>query len=331
MEREKPLISVIVPVYNVEACMERCLDSILAQTYPSVEAILVDDASTDNSGAVCDRYAACDARITAIHFPENRGPSAARNEGIRQAQGAYISFVDSDDYIEPDMLETLYQSMVDHGTEVSACGAFGIALKDGPAAVYSQAEAVRRLAQGTPFNHVPWGKLYHAELVKKRPFDEGVYYSEDLLFLYQLLKQARRVSYVPDRLYHYVQREGSQVQSGVDARKCTALSAQDAVCQDASIHFPEAAADFRQLALEVDRSLAVLAVKKGAQEGKTFACLKRIQRNVRRHFRWKSLSLCPRKKDAAMILTLYVSALIFWAAAAVHCRFRRRKEGENGA
>ena len=90
MEREKPLISVIVPIYNVEACMERCLDSILAQTYPSLEVILVDDASTDGSGAVCDRYAACDARITAIHFRENRGPSAARNEGVRQARGAYI-------------------------------------------------------------------------------------------------------------------------------------------------------------------------------------------------------------------------------------------------
>ena len=93
----------IVPVYNVEGYLEDCLESLLAQTYPSFEILLIDDASRDNSGAICDAYAARDSRVQVVHFPENRGPSAARNEGIRQARGAYISFVDADDRVEPDL------------------------------------------------------------------------------------------------------------------------------------------------------------------------------------------------------------------------------------
>lgn len=326
MERT-PLISVIVPVYNVAPYVERCLHSIMAQTYRNFEIIAVDDASTDGSGSVCEACAERDGRIHVVRFPVNRGPSAARNEGVRQARGELISFVDSDDYVEPDLLEKLYNSLVENQADISVCGADGIALKGGPAAVYSREEAVRCLAMGTPFNLVPWGKLYAADVVGQRPFDEAVFYSEDLLFFYQALKGVRRLSYLPDRLYHYVQREGSQVQSGVTERKCTAFSAQDAVCEDAAVNFPETEADFRQLALEADRNLAMLAVKKGAEGGRLFDYLKRIQANIRRHFSWKALALCPRRRDAAAILTLYVSAAVFWWIAAVHTCVRRMGGG----
>lgn len=322
MEQERPLISVIVPVYNVGSCLEPCLDSLLAQTYPKVEVVLVDDASTDESGRRCDAYEARDSRVRAFHFPENRGPSAARNEGIRRARGAYLSFVDSDDRVEPDLLEKLYESLTEAGAEVSACGADGIDLKSGPAAVYSREEAVRCLARGFPFNHVPWGKLYRAELLARCPFEETIFYSEDLLFLYGVLKRARRTAYRPEVLYHYTCREGSQVQSGMNPRKCTALSAQDAVCKDAAVRFPEAAEDFRRLALEADPSMAMLAVKNGCEGGKTFSYLKRLQANVRRHFSRRALALCPSRKDAVSIVLLYVSAAAFWAAAAVYTRLK---------
>ena len=151
MEQKKPLISVIVPVYNVEGYLEDCLESLLAQTYPSFEILLIDDASRDNSGAICDAYAARDSRVQVVHFPENRGPSAARNEGIRRARGAYISFVDADDRVEPELLEKLYESLTQAGAQVSACGADGINLKSGPAQVYTQEEAILCLARGGPF------------------------------------------------------------------------------------------------------------------------------------------------------------------------------------
>lgn len=320
---EKPLISVIVPVYNVGDYLERCMDSVLSQTYPNFEVVLVDDASTDQSGAVCDACAARDSRVRAVRLSQNRGPSAARNEGIRRARGAYISFVDADDRVEPDLLEKLYESLVQAGAEVSACGADGIDLKRGPTAVYTRSEAVRCLARGVPFNLVPWGKLYSAELVKKTLFPENIFYSEDLLFLYSVLKQSRRVSYRPDILYHYTQREGSQMQSGASERKLTAFAAQDFVCEDAGVSFPEAAEDFRLLALEANRCLAVLTVKKGGEGGHTLGYLKRIQKNTRRHFSWRTVKRCPRKRDAAALLALCTSAWGFWAAASAFTWVKR--------
>ena len=215
------LISVVVPVYNAGPYLRQCLDSIAAQTYSHMEVILVDDASTDGSGQICKEYAERDERFQYVRFPANRGPSAARNEGVGRAAGAFLSFVDADDYVEPDLLEKLYRSLTESGADISTCGADGIRLESGPARTYSRAEAVCCLAKGAPFNHVPWGKLYCAELARACPFDENVFYSEDLLFLYEALKRSEKVSCIPDVLYHYVSREGSQMRSGMSGRKCT--------------------------------------------------------------------------------------------------------------
>lgn len=323
MKQERPLISVVVPVYNAAGFLEACLNSLLAQTYPSFEIILSDDASGDGSGSLCDACAARDSRVRVFHSPENRGPSAARNVGIRQARGAYISFVDADDRVEPDLLEKLYECLAEAGGDISTCGADGIDLKSGPAAVYSREEAVRCLARGAPFNLVPWGKLYRAELVKSAPFQEDIFYSEDLLFLYSVLKRAQRVCYRPDVLYHYTQREGSQMQSGASERKLTAFAAQDFVCEDAAANFPEAEEDFHRLALEANRCLAVLTVKKGGESGRTLPYLKRICENTRRHFSWRAIRRCPRKRDAAALLALCASPWGFWAAAKAFVRVKR--------
>ena len=103
----QPLITVIVPVYNVEKYLRRCLDSIIGQTYQNLEILCIDDGSIDNSGVICEQYAARDARIKVIH-QENQGLSTARNRGLDAAEGEYIAFVDSDDYILEDMFERLY-------------------------------------------------------------------------------------------------------------------------------------------------------------------------------------------------------------------------------
>ena len=326
----KELISVIVPVYNVEAYMEKSLDSIRAQTYSNIEVIVIDDASTDESGRICDAYEALDSRFRTLHFPVNRGPSAARNEGIRRAKGSLIAFIDSDDYVEPNLLERLCQNREENKADGSICGADGIRIKGGPPAVYEPEEAIMCLAKGTPFNLVPWGKLYRTELVKKNLFDEKIYYSEDLLFLYQILKEARRVSYLPDQLYHYVNREGSQVHSSVGARKCTALLAHDRVCEDACCHFPDAFMDFRQLALDTDMRIAIMAVKAGTVQGSPLHYLKIVKRNIRRHFFLKSLKGFGRKRDGAAVLMLYVSAWLFRGCAALFYQFVKPM-GDQGA
>lgn len=321
------LISVVVPVYNAGPYLRQCLDSIAAQTYSHMEVILVDDASTDGSGQICKEYAERDERFQYVRFPANRGPSAARNEGVGRAAGAFLSFVDADDYVEPDLLEKLYRSLTESGADISTCGADGIRLESGPARTYFRAEAVCCLAKGAPFNHVPWGKLYCAELARACPFDENVFYSEDLLFLYEALKRSEKVSCIPDVLYHYVSREGSQMRSGMSGRKCTALAVQELVCRDAAIAFPKAEPHFRRLALETDRCMAMLTVKAGAEDGTAYAYLKKLSNDARRHFSWRALSLFPSKKDAAAALALCVGAMVFWGIAAAFLRLKGLKGG----
>lgn len=321
------LISVVVPVYNAGPYLRQCLDSIAAQTYSHMEVILVDDASTDGSGQICKEYAERDERFQYVRFPANRGPSAARNEGVGRAAGAFLSFVDADDYVEPDLLEKLYRSLTESGADISTCGADGIRLESGPARTYSRAEAVCCLAKGAPFNHVPWGKLYCAELARACPFDENVFYSEDLLFLYEALKRSEKVSCIPDVLYHYVSREGSQMRSGMSGRKCTALAVQELVCRDAAIAFPKAEPHFRRLALETDRCMAMLTVKAGAEDGTAYAYLKKLSNDARRHFSWRALSLFPSKKDAAAVLALCAGAMVFWGIAAAFLRLKGLKGG----
>lgn len=120
INQAEPLISVIVPVYNVENYLDKSIGSILAQTYQNLELILVDDGSKDASGAMCDAWRAKDARIRVIH-QTNGGQALARNHGIDEAAGAYLAFIDSDDWIAPDYLETLYRLLWEHRAEISIC------------------------------------------------------------------------------------------------------------------------------------------------------------------------------------------------------------------
>jgi len=124
------LVSVIVPVYNVEEYLGRCVDSILAQTYTNLEVILVDDGAKDSSGAICDEYAARDARVRVIH-KENGGLSSARNAGIDAAKGDWLEFVDSDDWIEPDAVESMLTLALEHRTELVVAGRYDVKAKTG--------------------------------------------------------------------------------------------------------------------------------------------------------------------------------------------------------
>ena len=322
-----PKVTVAVPVYNVEKYLEKCAESVLSQTERDLELLFIDDGSTDGSGRVCREYAQRDKRFQYARLPANRGPSAARNEGVGRAAGAFISFVDADDYVEPGLLEGLHRSLTESGADISACGADGIRLESGPARTYSRQEAVCCLGRGAPFNHVPWGKLYRADLARACPFDERAFYSEDLLFLYEAVKRSNGVSCIPDVLYHYVCREGGQMQSGMSARKCTALAVQETVCRDAAAAFPQAEPHFRRLALETDRWLATLTVKLGAEDGEASAYLKLLRDDARRHFSWRALSFCRKRKTIAAVLTLRTHAALFWAAGTVYCWVKRLRSG----
>jgi len=211
-----PLISIIVPVYNIENYLERCVDSICRQTYTNLEIILVDDGSNDGSGKLCDQLAEKDNRIRVFH-KENGGTSTARNLGIAHARGIYVGFVDGDDYISEDMYEILYQAIVDYDAEISQVGRDEIDeqgnllpnICEPPAkTIYIEAEDFLKemlLHKGDC--------SFCTKLVKKQLFQIAAFpvgeLNEDFKLMVQLLRHVKGVVSLPAQTYHVFYRMGS--------------------------------------------------------------------------------------------------------------------------
>lgn len=207
------MISVIVPVYNTELYLRQCLDSILCQTYRDLEILLIDDGSTDKSGKICDEYAKCDNRIIVIHT-KNHGLSSARNLGLRNAKGEYVGFVDSDDYIEPNMYECLYRQIEKTGADISNCGGwreyqnskFDYNVFDG---LLIGTEQIRALILGQ-ISNAAWNKLYKRNCWTGIRFPEGHNY-EEYATAYRIFLKTHSISCISKHLYHYRMRVGSIV------------------------------------------------------------------------------------------------------------------------
>lgn len=217
MTKQKDLISIIVPVYNMERYLERCMNSIWQQTYTNLEIILVDDGSTDQSPQMCDDYARKDNRIKVVH-KQNGGLSDARNAGLAIAGGAYIGYVDSDDWIEPDMYERMYQACVEHDAQVAVCR-YAQVYKDhvvqggnGKVTAFEREELLRIYIGGDDdyviYNSV-WSKLFAREVVEGVQFPKGRN-SEDIMYTTKAFCKADRGVYIDTCLYDYVlDRDGS--------------------------------------------------------------------------------------------------------------------------
>ena len=224
------LISVIVPVYKVEPYLDRCVESIVNQTYRNLEIILVDDGSPDNCPAMCDAWAEKDSRIKVIH-KENGGLSDARNAGMAAASGELIGFVDSDDWIDKEMYQLLYERMIADGSDISACdvqfvyddSAAAKLSANTQSAYYCAEDALRYLIHGEKFRAVAWNKLYRKQLLQKETFPIGRYH-EDEFFTYRILSKAFRLTYVDVPLYFYRQRSGS-IMDSVSIKHLDALDA----------------------------------------------------------------------------------------------------------
>ena len=219
-----PTISVIVPVYKAEAFLRKCTDSILHQTFTDLELILVEDGSPDGSGALCDAIAAEDSRVRAFH-QANDGVSSARNLGLREARGTYIAFADSDDWMEPTMLETLYQSLVSAGADSAGCAHLGVT-PDGhswteaavlPAGVYDRAAILEGIVYpltgdrigARVVNGFIWRYLYSASVIREAGITFDGAYLEDELLLLEYFCHAKRLAMTDKPLYNYLQNPSS--------------------------------------------------------------------------------------------------------------------------
>lgn len=213
---EKPLITVIVPVYNILEYLPRCVHSITAQTYRNLEILLVDDGSTDGTGDLCDKLAKEDERIRVIH-KENGGSSSARNLAISQAKGEYLGFVDSDDYISPDMYERLYRGIAEYGVAVAQIGRDeidpegnllpNICEPPAEAVCYSAEEFMKELLMHRGDCSF-CTKLVHRDLLKEERFPVGLL-NEDFHLLVKILPQTGKLLSLPGQTYHVFYRIGS--------------------------------------------------------------------------------------------------------------------------
>ena len=228
--KEMPLISVIIPVYRVEEYLDHCLASVTAQTYRNLEVILVDDGSPDGSGAICDAWAEKDSRIRVIH-QKNAGGGPARNAALDVATGALLAFVDSDDYIAPDMFSHLYENMVKTGADVSECDFLETAGNDamfpeenGRTDVYTREEAMRCHIRDTIFRQLIWNKLYRRELAEGVRFPSGTKI-DDEYFTYRLLANAGKLVRSTKVCYAYRQQESSVMHQRFSLKRVEALQA----------------------------------------------------------------------------------------------------------
>lgn len=214
-------ISVIVPVYKVGPYLRQCVDSILRQTYKSIEIILVDDGSPDDCGAVCDEYARKDSRIRVIHKP-NGGLSDARNAGIDLARGEFIGFVDSDDWIDDDMFESMHALAIARRADISICGKYEVrdghvilppfSPADAQVSVCSRMEALKALTEDIRIDSHAWNKLFRRELFDSIRFPVGKLY-EDIYVMHRLFDRAERIVVAWEPKYYYRVRTGSIVTS----------------------------------------------------------------------------------------------------------------------
>ncbi len=227
----EPLISVIVPIYKVEQYLDRCVQSIVDQTYKNLEIILVDDGSPDNCPEMCDAWAQKDKRIKVIH-KQNGGLSDARNAGMKIASGQYMAFIDGDDYIAPEMYQLLSECILNDNSDIAACG-IEMVFEDGTAPrpltpkgrfVLERDAAMQAVIREFPLKQPVWYKLYKADLIRNIYFPVGKYH-EDVFWTWQAIAQAKKVSVFDTPCYYYVQRSGSIMAERYSLRRLDAIEA----------------------------------------------------------------------------------------------------------
>lgn len=251
----QPLISVIIPVYKTENYLERCVNSLTTQSYSNLEIILVDDGSPDGAPELCDKLSLRDDRIHVIH-KQNGGVSSARNAGIKFAKGEYIGFVDSDDFADENFYSDLYELIIANEADIASCAyRFDHTSPEVNKEVISlsHTEAISHLLSGKKISYSVCDKLFSQRTVKELSFSEKIKHNEDFLFVFQALKNSKKIVYTNYPYYCYCENNESATHSVFNKGRMTAIDAQEAVLRDVEYSlpdiYPEAVAQFLKVNL----------------------------------------------------------------------------------
>jgi glycosyltransferase involved in cell wall biosynthesis len=321
----EPLVSVIIPIYNTEECLDKCVGSIVNQTYKNLEIILVDDGSTDNSLMICDEWASKDNRIKVIH-QENGGVSKARNTGLDNVTGEYISFVDSDDYVEKNYIDFLYYNLHAYGADISmgkqkvTYPNMSFSTASGNLYKYTPHDCFDMLMYHEDFDVSAWGKLFKKELFDGIRFPEGRLY-EDTATTYKVMDRAKLIVLNSLVIYHYVIRENSITTSDFDESRMGLIQSTNEMCDYIEKKYPDLKQGCARRRMHGYLStLSVLARSKNDNK----KCRKEILTYIKEHAGEVLKDKRLPKRDRASLEMLSVSYETFKTAWTAYDRNRKK-------
>jgi glycosyltransferase involved in cell wall biosynthesis len=315
----RPEISIIVPVYNVELYINKCLDSILNQTLTNIEIIVVNDGSTDNSGSICNEYAEKDNRVRIIH-KTNGGLSSARNAGIKIARGEFLGFVDSDDYIDDNFYKRLYELCKETNSDISICKFAreinGILINEPEEEVnieMDNIESMRQLFKGVLFRFSVCNKLFKKTCFENILFPEGRIH-EDLSTTYKLFNNSSKAIYTNYKGYIYVNRENSILTSKFNKNRLDAFIGWDEILSFMEENYPQLSREFLSCFAygAVDNTFKILNQVENKEQRVTY--LNIIRQLVRKYYRniIKNDALSLKYKFILLLLSYRLNLLLLY-------------------
>ena len=323
---EKDLISIIIPVYNVEKYLRNCINSVIAQTYKNIEIILVDDGSLDTCPAICDEYAKKDLRINVIH-KKNGGLSDARNTGIELAKGKYITFIDSDDDVSREYIEYLYELLIKNHTKMSIATHTVISNKKRISwgngytkKLLTTEECLDRMLCDQGFSISAWAKLYSKELFKEVRFPKGKL-NEDNGTTYKLVLQCEKIAYGNKSIYNYYKRENSITTSKFNLKKIDLVELTDKMCNEIDRKYPNLKNSTNKKRVTSRFSvLRQMAVAKLNEEEKVLEkeIVKYIKQRKKQILENNKMS----KRDKIALITLMMGKSFFAFSWKIYCKLK---------
>jgi len=323
---EDKLVSIIIPVFKVEKYLKRCIDSIISQTYKNIEIILVDDGSDDNCPKICDEYKKIDSRIVVIH-KKNGGLSDARNYGIKEAKGEYITFVDSDDTIEQNYVDCLLETLLKNNADISVCGYMvkydngkEIPNANGKQMILNSKETLENMLYQRDFNVASWAKLYKRSLFNKIEFPVGKIH-EDAFTTYKLVMKSKRIACDLKPLYNYMIRSNSILTGDFSEKKLLVIDAYDEMGKAIS-------KKYNDLESAIIRGKVYARISCLRQMINCKPRLKELEKSIRKEILlYKKNILFDKKtdkRDKIAILTLMLGRNVFRLSWNLYCKLTGR-------